>query len=1089
SATDDPAARTASQWANAVPWLKDKTQTAATTPTQSAAPKPKKQPTAPPETSSQSWELFIGRKLIGWIGTALLILAAVLLVMHGMREGWITNQLIVTLIAAFGTALLGVGYYCRRVGLRRFSTMISCAGIVILYLDAYASYAVFKLVDFSTGSLLMPLVVLGGFLLAWLYRSKLLGTVVIIGGLAVPLLISSGVDEYQKLFVYLVSLNIGTLVLVNLLRRAPIAWIAFFGTQALFWMWHTEFLSGSFYPEEYPVQKLVAALIFQSAFYLVFLSDTVITALKPISKRLRPTWDDAMRAILAPIIFFGSIYVMAHRGGTYDKPGGLTLLGYDPLQVFLIEWLGILAFIGAAWYAILAVLYSRHLARIWNAEVEKSLSQYWKSAPSAAMVISLGFVAIGIPLQFYAMWITLGWLTIFAGLWYFGHRQKDKIFVVMSLVFFILGMPRLMWEMIDQLTDVRNTLDLMPVFNTVALPMLACVTVLIVAAVLAHRFIPKDVSHDKYSATWGFNNIVGILGYILLGVILSGEAARYIYATPELWSPYTSDYLLSAFLLGFWFSLVVVLLQIGFVCRNQVIATVACCGLALTVMAMFYGFQHRCTYQEAFNNPYSIILIAQSIILLLIGYQSKFVPRRFEEPHYPGIFGSFGIVGLFSLLAILTIEWYNHWLPLAEQVTTFRSVTVFWSVYAFVWITFGFAARSLPIRICGMIILFGALLKTTFLDSHASFGYASWEWQAEYSLEVWTLLINPYFMTMLFPVVPALALAVWTHQSRILATFVGEQERIAWKASGIIGIVALFIYSSVECHRYFEAIEPRLFDIEQVRHTFLASTSLTVFWTIAALVLTTLALCYNYKALRIIAMALLVLTALKIFADLEMRPAFAVPFLNPYFLPMFIFAGVLIALGYLWVRKLSEADAGERNVYYVLALGGIIFLWFTMSVECFRSFGVIEAKYWTMKHPFLASAALTIFWTTLAVVLAIVAFSSRSTALRIVSMSLLGITALKILFDLDVRPEFSTPFLNLYFMPMFVFAMVLIAIAYLWVRQLDEHSTERQVYRVVAFTGVVFLWFTLSMECYRSVQYLLSLQEEHQQAAWQAQMA
>jgi uncharacterized membrane protein len=275
--------------------------------------------------------------------------------------------------------------------------------------------------------------------------------------------------------------------------------------------------------------------------------------------------------------------------------------------------------------------------------------------------------------------------------------------------------------------------------------------------------------------------------------------------------------------------------------------------------------------------------------------------------------------------------------------------------------------------------------------------------------------------------------------------------------------------------------------MEEIKHKFLASTSLTVFWTIIAVILTTLAMCYKSKALRIISMILLALIALKVFADLAIKPEFATPFFNPYFLPMFIFTAVFIALPYLWVRRLTEDDTGERNVYHILALGGIVFLWFTMSVECFRSFGVIESKHFAMQHKFLASASLTIFWTALAVILTIVAFCYSSKALRIIAMVLLGITAFKIFMDLEVRPEFATPFMNLYFAPIFVFAAVLIAIAYLWTSRLDkeEDTIERQVYRFVAFGGVAFLWLTLSMECFRAVRLLAGAGDQ----AWQAQMA
>jgi len=1114
----DPAERTAAQWAKGMPWMqKAGPQIQPSSAGASPAPiVPAKKSADDSAKTLQSWEMWIGKNLIGWIAVGCFILAAALFISYAVTMGWVTNSLKVAGIAAFGAGLLGLGYYSRRTGLQRFSNMMSCAGIILIYMAGYASYAIYKLVDFSTASMLMPIIVLGGFLLAWLYRSKLLGTVAILGGLAVPILVSSPEDHHVEFFVYLMSLNIGTLILVNLLRRAPIAWIAFFGTQYLFWGW---------FVGNYESNKIAPVLFFHAAFYLAYLSDTIIAARKPIGKKLIPTWDDAMRAVLAPIIFFGAIYFISKGIAIRVVESSVALAATDAVHVTLYNNLGIFAFIMAAWYALLTVCYTRHLARLWNADIEKSLSQYWQAAPSAATVIALGFVAIGIPLQFDAMWITLGWLTVFGGLWYFGHRQVNKTFVVMSIVFFGLGMFRFMVEMVDQLRGVRELLEMTPVFNTIALPLLAGAGVLVVAAVMANRFIKtadsrrqtaadasgavgaKNVLPLPSAAVSGlpsavyFNHFFGIFGYFLLGVVLSGEATRFFYINTEIWSPYHPNYLHLAFLLGFWFLLPVLLLQVGFVFRSKVNTATAYCGLALaTTFMILGGFHNRCLYNESFNNPFSIVLIGGSLILLAIGYQSKFVPRRYGEPHFQNIFGGFGVVGLFTLLAILTIEWLYFFTPWANGTTTFRSLTLFWSLYALFWIVLGFAVRNLPIRVCGMIVLFGTLAKTMFVDANATFGYCSWVWGAGYSLEHWTPLANPYFLTMLCPVIPALVIAIWVHGTLRIAAkdregttdmpdhfmFVGAAEKIAWKVAGILGLSALLLYLSIECHQFFNAVEPRLFALEQ---KFLASTSLTIFWTIAAIVLTTLALQFQSRVLRITSMALLVLTALKVFADLDVRPEFTMPFLNPYFLPMFLFAGVLIALGYMWMSRLSEesrAEKGERDVYRVLALGGVVFLWLTMSMECFRSFGVIEAKYISpMQHKFLASASLTIFWTLLAVILTVVAWRARSAALRMISMSLLGLTALKIFLDLEVRPVMETPFFNLYFMPMFIFAMVLIALSYLWASRLNDASMERKIYRVIAFSGVVFLWLTLTMECYRSVRLLRGAGPE----AWQAQMA
>ena len=1045
-------------------------------------------------------ELWIGQKLIGWVAVVLFIVAAALLIQYSISMGWFTNSLKVAAIAAFGTALLGVGWYSRRTGLRRFSTMMSSAGIILIYLAGYASFGFYHLISSQTASMVMPGIVFGGFLLAWFYRSKLLGTVTILGGLAVPVLLSSGSDRHVELFLYLMLLNIGTVLLVNLLRRAPIAFIAFFGTQALFWIWYGDY---------YTVEKIVPALLFQSAFYLVFLADNVIAALRPIGKRLIPTWDDAMRAVLAPIIFFGSVYIVSEREPT-----------------FLHDTLGYFAFGMAMWYALLAALYSRMKAgsaatrsdRIDspNDPVATAIAyapgfqhfHYWTAAPSAAVVIALGFVAIGIPLQFSATWITLGWLTVFAGLWFFGHRQTNKTFVVMAYIFFGLGAIRLAGEIIAQLGGVREQIEMLALFNSTALPMLASATMLIVAAVLKTADCRRQTADSSSAVCCLPSAIFGHLGYLLLGVILSGEGARYLYANPSIWEPYEAQYLLSAFLLGFWFALAVILLELGTVFRNAVVAIAATLGLAfITILMVFIGFQMRVQYDAAFNNPFSVILIAGSVMLLLLGFQSSFFHTKAqrhegESPlHEKNILGGFGIAGLFMLIAILTIEWFNYLAPDLGKIATFRSVTVFWAFCALFLLAPRFSSDSLPLRICGMVVLFAALLKTTFIDSTVSFGYCSWEWGAEYSLEDWIPLFNPYFMTMFTPVSLAIGFAVWMnrHGSRernaverpdqptndpVAAPpgFHSISERIAWQAAGIIGLFALFIYLSVECYRFFDVRDTLS---EHYWRSFVGANALTLQWTVFALLLTLLAWQFHSKVLRILAMCLLLLALFNVLLGLDFRPdTLRLPFLNLYAVPMLIVSAAFIGFGGLWLYRLGEEDEGERSVYRILMFGGVVFLWFTMSIECFRS---VRALAGAGDNAWWAQMALTSFWTGLAVILTLCAMHFKSKVLRIIAMLLLCLTVFKVLgIDMLVRPEYAMPFFNPYAMPILLLSMVVLALGCIWTSRLgDDDAAEREFYRYVAFAGVAFLWFTMSAECFRSVRLLAGAADE----AWRAQMA
>jgi uncharacterized membrane protein len=285
--------------------------------------------------------------------------------------------------------------------------------------------------------------------------------------------------------------------------------------------------------------------------------------------------------------------------------------------------------------------------------------------------------------------------------------------------------------------------------------------------------------------------------------------------------------------------------------------------------------------------------------------------------------------------------------------------------------------------------LFAALIKTALFDSSVSFGYCSWQWGAEYSTENWILLMNPYFLTMLIPAIPAMMLAIGTNRGQL---FVDIVECIAWKVAGIIGLIALWIYLSVECYQFFDSLEK----MRPTGHTIMlfGPSALTLFWVIAAAVLTALALHFRSATLRIVSMILLGIAVLKVFGDLTFRPEWEVPFLNFYTVPMLILAFFVIALAYFWASRLDDEDATERTVYRYFAFFGVFFLWLVMSVECFRS---VELHRAGDGSSLMAQMALSILWSLFAGILIGIGFVWRSPVLRWMAIILFASTLMKIL--------------------------------------------------------------------------------------------
>ena len=286
-------------------------------------------------------ELLLGRKVLGWVAAFAMILSAVFLINYTAQRFTMPPVYRVISLFALSLGMIGFGFRYFRLGWKRFSRMLTSTGIIVAFLAGYAAYGYYQLIPSTPAFLLMSVVVIGSFLLAYGYRSVLVGVHAIIGGLAVPLLVKGVPEMYPQLFAYLFLLNLGTVLLLNTLNRLPIGLLAMLGTQIEFFFWYLSVGTIHWDGREFlfslddPV-CVRYAFAFQAAFYLLYLADA---SLGTISKRFRTTWDDTVRAILAPMIGFGWIYALYHQ---------------EPVMG---SYMGLFAFIGAAWYALVHQFY------------------------------------------------------------------------------------------------------------------------------------------------------------------------------------------------------------------------------------------------------------------------------------------------------------------------------------------------------------------------------------------------------------------------------------------------------------------------------------------------------------------------------------------------------------------------------------------------------------------------------------------------------------------------------------------------------------------------------------------------------------
>ena len=390
-----------------------------------------------PAAPEEHLELVIGRRWTGLAAIALLVIGIAFFLKYAFENRWIGELGRVTLGLAGGLTLVWIGYKRHGRGWRYLSQVLTGGGIVILYLSVYSAFAYYHLVDQRTAFVFLAILVVEAHLLAMAYDAPSMAVLALLGGFLVPLLLSTGRDNYRVLFTYIGILDLGMLGVVLARSWRWIGSLAYVGTQILFWGW---------YGEHYHPEKRFAALLFQTAIFLIFVG----ADLAPGLRRQVAGWEEAVRLAVNPFVFFAICY-------------GLLNDDYH-------DWMAVLALLLATLYAMLA-----------RAELS------WCAADRRALLVTLGtaltFVTLAIPIQLDSNWITIAWgLEALVLLWAAFETAGEELRALSAAVFALALVRFLFFD-----TPWGYRAPFTPVFNRYFLGMLALVACLAGAAYLYRR--------------------------------------------------------------------------------------------------------------------------------------------------------------------------------------------------------------------------------------------------------------------------------------------------------------------------------------------------------------------------------------------------------------------------------------------------------------------------------------------------------------------------------------------------------------------------------------------------------------------------
>jgi uncharacterized membrane protein len=208
-----------------------------------------------------NWERFMGVNLFAWIGGFVLFLAAAFFVKYSIDNNLISPQIRIAVGVLLALALLLTGLRLSMKEYRVSAQTLCSTGILILYVDVFASHIFYHFIGITTAFLLMILVTAVAFFLAVRLDAKVVAILGLLGGFLTPPLLSTGVDNPLGLFSYIFILDAGLIAIALRKKWRFLIFFAAFGTILMQIGWIAEF---------FKVEKVQTAWNIFAAFVALF---------------------------------------------------------------------------------------------------------------------------------------------------------------------------------------------------------------------------------------------------------------------------------------------------------------------------------------------------------------------------------------------------------------------------------------------------------------------------------------------------------------------------------------------------------------------------------------------------------------------------------------------------------------------------------------------------------------------------------------------------------------------------------------------------------------------------------------------------
>jgi uncharacterized membrane protein len=496
---------------------------------------------ATPEEES-SLESRIGSHWFNRIGILAMLIGAAWFLKLAMDNHWIgpLGRVLIGLIAGAGFIVWSERFRSR--GYAGFSYSLKAVGSGTLYLSLWAAFSLYQLAPAGAAFAAMILVTAFNGLMSWLQDAELLALYAIAGGLATPLLVSTGGNHEVTLFTYLLILDIAVLVLVALRPWSRLLFVAYAGTVILVAAWWFSYYSDA---------QFARTAFFVGYFFLCFAFAPRLVRVDLEDGAAHSGWDSLAMVVLpianAAIGFIAFFNLFDH---------------------FNSDWAG-------AWLAVGFAAFYLVLLRLPAVGRLRASPPLLSALHLTAAVV---FLTIAIPLKTRGRWLTIGWLAEGAALLWMASRLGLRLLRVLALLCLALGFIALV---------VNFNASITPIFNERFGSYCVAIAVFGFAAWIAGRAKREGETAGTWPLIAG-GAVLTMNFLVLLAVSLEIYSYWWLEGAGRTAQQWQQDEMYAQFTYSAWFMLFgAILLAVGFWRRSAFLRWQALVLLAVTIGKVF----------------------------------------------------------------------------------------------------------------------------------------------------------------------------------------------------------------------------------------------------------------------------------------------------------------------------------------------------------------------------------------------------------------------------------------------------------------------------------------------------------------------